>query len=84
MSKITRDHMIALRYWQNGGTSFTCMLFTLMQKADVQNSYMLATAYPGEAAALVRWMKPDGPEWLDNELNKIKTEAFQEDEHAAN
>ncbi|MEO5348842.1 MAG: hypothetical protein H7836_04275 [Magnetococcus sp. YQC-3] len=35
-----------LYYWQHGGDSFACMLFTLMQKADEDNQRRLYQGFP--------------------------------------
>lgn len=50
-------HAIAeLYYWQyGGGTNFTSMLFTLLQKADVTNRWKLEQVFLAEVTAWKMW-----------------------------
>lgn len=54
-----KDWPLEIRTWQNGGTNFTSLLFTLMQKADRVNFEKLRTSFPDEALALESWMQSD-------------------------
>lgn len=46
-----------LYFWQynNGGTNFHAMLYTLIQKADLENKRRLALGFPEEVEALEMW-----------------------------
>lgn len=60
MSKIDRpllrQAVERLHYWQyGGGTSFTCYLFRLFQKADQDNVRRMAACWPAEHAAWELW-----------------------------
>ena len=45
-----------LHHWQyNNTNSFTCMLYTLFQKADPPNRARLTKGFPANAAAFKEW-----------------------------
>lgn len=46
-----------LYYWQQGGDSFTCMLYSLIAKADYWNKESLAEAFPYNVLAFDDWQK---------------------------
>lgn len=50
-----------LWYWQCGGDSFTCDLYSLMMKADGVNLAKLSEAYPTESTALFMWKESKDP-----------------------
>ena len=60
-----------LWYWQKYKESdnFTCKLFELFQKANRSNTLKLAMSFPEEFRVLQRWMKEDGQEWLNTQIN---------------
>lgn len=51
-----------LHFWQHGGTSYTCDLYSLMAKADSRNFSILMRAYPVEAATYMLWRCSPSPE----------------------
>ncbi len=50
-----REAVVELYQWQNGGTNFTSMLYTLIQKADPRNQERISLAYPDEVVAFLMW-----------------------------
>ena len=76
-----------LRYWQNGGDSFNCHIFSLMMKADANNSFKLATVYPHLAAVYKDWCNASSSEaffeseehtWVEPEEGVTTTAAIKE------
>lgn len=53
MSKI--DWPLEIKVWQNGGTNFTSILLTLIQKADLINQERLRIAFPDAVKAFYEW-----------------------------
>ena len=51
-----------LYYWQNGGDSFTCQLYSLFSKADPENKTRLQLGFPIEAHAYSLWYAALDPE----------------------
>jgi hypothetical protein len=51
--------------WQHGGTSFSSLLFTLLQKADSDNQMRLGKAFPMQFIAWTTWkMAPSQKEFF--------------------
>lgn len=62
-----------LKYWQEGQNFFTCELYSLMAKADVQKFAKLAIGFPVEAKAFSDWYhSPDPEAFFDAILPKTK------------
>lgn len=51
-----------IEHWQNGGTNFNSLLFTLIQKADHENTEKIRLGFPDHVDALCEWMNSDQPE----------------------
>ena len=51
-----------LWYWRHGGDSFTCQLFSLIQKADPSNRVKLRRAFPEEVEAWSQWYNSSSEE----------------------
>lgn len=49
------EQVMQLWDWQHGGTSFSCQLYALFQKADSENKARLAMAFPDHWKALLAW-----------------------------
>ncbi len=50
-----------LHNWQQGGTSFACMFFTLLAKADYGNRNKLRIAFPAWVEVFEDWQRaPEG------------------------
>lgn len=58
-----------LKEWQNGDAHFTCVLYTLISKADVPNKYKLRLAFPMEFNVYESWyLSEDEEAWFAMEL----------------
>ena len=58
-----KEAITSLYDWQiQGGDSFTCKLFELMMKADINNKIKLAGAFPAEAKVLNDWYSSPNPD----------------------
>ena len=59
---MTRERAIELLwYWQNGGDSFTCQLFSLYAKADSGNRKRIEMGFPVEVAVYNEWAAAECP-----------------------
>lgn len=64
MNAATKEDLkIKIKYWQEGGTNFTSMLFTLIAKADHENRERLRVAFPDVVEAWESWQASPGGEW---------------------
>jgi hypothetical protein len=54
--KLYEKRCFDLFLWQHGGDHFTCMLFTLIHKADPSNVNKLREGFPVEVAVWEEWM----------------------------
>lgn len=44
-----------LKYWRDGGDSFTCQLYSLIQKADPANRMRIRKGFPTEVEVWNEW-----------------------------
>lgn len=61
--------VVSLRYFEQGGDSFDCLLYRLMQKADIFNFTKLITAFKAQAVAYKLWnLSPSSKIFYDKYL----------------
>lgn len=47
--------LLRLRYWRQGGTNFTSLLFSLISKSDPDNLERIALGFPFEVLVWQEW-----------------------------
>jgi len=60
-----------LYLWQNDGDHFTCMLYTLIHKSDLENRGRLRRAFPVEVAVWEEWMASESPDVFYDKHNIV-------------
>lgn len=64
------DWPLKIKVWQSGGTDFTSLLLTLIQKADPINQERLRIVFPDAVKAFYKWH--DSPVGNDEEMEEGK------------
>lgn len=69
IKKEYKEACLNLRAWQFGGSNFTSLLYTLINKADPVNRAKIRRSYPVEVTVYEDWQKsPDEKDFFKKHL----------------